>query len=87
MSANYRVYVLRNAVGKFYVGLSDNVKRRLIDHNTGVSRWTRGKGPWDLVWQSHVLSLSSARKLENRIKRQGRGQGFYSITGLQRNGS
>ena len=28
------------------------------------------------------LSLSEARKLENRLKRQGRGKGFYTITGL-----
>src|SRR6266567_5307950 len=46
----------------------------------------RRRGPWTLAWQSANLSLGDARKLENRLKRQGRGKGFYSITGLPRNG-
>jgi putative endonuclease len=82
----YRVYVIQNREGKFYIGLSDDVDRRVDQHNSGVSKWTKTKGPWQLVWQSEVLSLSDARKLENRLKRQGRGKGFYSITGVQRSG-
>ncbi len=87
MPATYRVYVLQNREGKFYVGLSDDVARRIEQHNSGSSRWTKGKGPWKLVWQSEYLSLTDARKLENRLKRQGRGKGFYTITGLHRGSS
>jgi putative endonuclease len=83
----YRVYVIQNREGKFYIGLSDDVGLRIDQHNSGASKWTKTKGPWQLVWQSEVLSLSDARKLENRLKRQGRGKGFYSITGLHRSGS
>src|SRR6266542_2940094 len=87
MPATYRVYVLQNREGKFYVGLSDDVARRIEQHNSGSSRWTKGKGPWKLVWQSEYLSLTDARKFENRLKRQGRGKGFYTITGLHRGSS
>jgi putative endonuclease len=80
----YRVYVIKNFVGKFYVGLSDNVNRRIEQHNAGESRWTKSRGPWRLVWTSEAMSLSQARQLENRLKRQGRGSGFYSITGLRK---
>ena len=83
----YRVYVIQNREGKFYIGLSDDVGRRIDQHNSGASKCTKTKGPWQLVWQREVLSLSDARKLENRLKRQGRGKGFYSITGLRRSGS
>ena len=83
----YRVYVIQNREGKFYIGLSDDVGRRIDQHNSGASKCTKTKGPWQLVWQREVLSLSDARKLENRLKRQGRGKGFYSITGLHRSGS
>ena len=83
----YRVYLIQNREGQFYTGVSDDVARRLEQHNTGQSRWTKGRGPWTIVWQSEDLSLSQARKLENRLKRQGRGKGFYSITGLHRRGS
>jgi predicted GIY-YIG superfamily endonuclease len=85
--AIYRVYVLRNNEGRFYVGLSEDVAGRLEQHNSGESAWTRGRGPWMIVWQSEGLSLTNARRLENRLKRQGRGKGFYSITGLRRPGS
>ena len=80
----YQVYVLRNATGKFYFGLSENVSVRLLQHNTGVSQWTRSRGPWSLVWVSSWLPLSGARKLENHLKRQKGGRGFYLATGLQR---
>jgi len=87
MPTIYRVYVLQNDEGKFYIGLSDNVTRRVAQHNSGQSRWTKERGPWTIVWQSEVLSLTTARRLENRLKRQGRGKGFYSITGLHKIGS
>jgi putative endonuclease len=83
----YRVYVIQNREGKFYIGLSDDAERRVQQHDRGESRWTKGRGPWAIVWQSEELSLTDARKLENRLKRQGRGKGFYAITGLHRDSS
>ncbi|MEM6821733.1 MAG: GIY-YIG nuclease family protein [Verrucomicrobiota bacterium] len=75
----YRVYVIENHKGKRYIGLSENVEQRLEDHNKGRSRWTRGKGPWGLRWKSIELSLSEARKLENRMKRQKGGRGLMTL--------
>ena len=79
----YRVYVIQNRDGKFYIGLSDDVGRRINQHNAGDSRWTRAKGPWTLVWQSGELSLSEARKLENRLKRQKGGLGLFHLVGVR----
>ena len=45
----YWVYVLRNPTGKLYVGLTEDVARRLNDHNTRQSKWTNKCGPWALV--------------------------------------
>ena len=73
--------------GRFYVGVADDVARRLQQPNRGESRWTKARGPWRVVWQSQELALTEARKLENRLKRQGRGKGFYMIAGLRRSGS
>jgi putative endonuclease len=80
----YRVYVLQNSVGSFYIGLSEDIAVRLAQHNAGVSKWTKSRGPWGLVWSSDPLSLSEARKLENLLKRQKGGAGFYRLTGLAR---
>ena len=79
----YRVYVVQNADGKRYIGLSADVFKRLDEHNAGVSTWTKHRGPWCLEWTSEAMSLSDARKLENKLKRQGRGRGFYAMTGLR----
>jgi len=72
----YRVYLLRNADGLGYIGVSSDVTRRLHDHNTSKSRWTKSRGPWTLIWQSRLLSLTDARKLENLLKRQKGGDGL-----------
>ena len=80
----FQVYVLVNEQGKNYIGLSDDVARRLIQQNEGLSKWTRGKEPWSIIWTSEPMFLSDARKLENKLKRQGRGSGFYTMTGLPR---
>jgi putative endonuclease len=84
MQAAYRVYVIQNREQRFYIGISDDVSRRIDQHNSGTSRWTKGKGPWALCWTSDELSLSDARRLENALKRQKGGAGFYNITGLAR---
>ena len=80
----YRVYVIQNHEGKFYIGVSDDVARRVEQHNSGQSRWTKGRGPWTIVWQSDELSLSEARKLENRLKRQKGGHGLFHLVGVRR---
>jgi putative endonuclease len=83
MGPSYQVYVIRNDAGRFYIGLSENVTVRLQQHNSGISQWTRHRGPWSLVWTSEPLSLSDARKLENRLKAQKGGAGFWALTGLE----
>jgi putative endonuclease len=80
----YQVYVIQNAAGKFYIGLSENISKRLEQHNQGVSKWTRNSGPWSLVWTSESLTLSNARKLENRLKRQKGGRGFVQLIGRKK---
>src|SRR5438876_315875 len=80
----YRVYVIHFCDGE----LSTAVIYTLSLHDAlpilGGSRWTRGKGPWTLVWQSAEMNLSSARKLELLLKRQKGGDGFYRMVGLSR---
>ncbi len=78
----YRVYLITNLKGLRYIGLSDDVSRRLEQHNAGLSQWTASRRPWSLTWQSEPLSLSEARRLENLLKRQKGGAGLYRITGL-----
>src|SRR4030095_11523434 len=59
--------------------LSADIERRIQQHNAGESRWTKERGPWTIVWQSDELTLSEARKLEKRLKRQKGGQGLFDL--------
>ena len=81
--AVYSVYVLQNPDGRFYIGITDDVLRRLHQHNHGVSNRPRARGPWTLVWQKNAMTLSQARKLESELKRQKGGDGFFRMTGLE----
>ena len=82
----YHVYIIWSDTGhRFYIGVTEDVGRRLRDHNAGISKWTkRYAGTWRLVWQQPSPSLSEARVLENWLKRQKGGRGFWQRTGLDR---
>ena len=75
----YQVYILRNVEGKRYIGLSENIKKRLEDHNLGLSKWTSRHRPWELIWASAEMGLSAARKLENKLKKQKGGLGLTKL--------
>ena len=64
-------YVLENAAGGFYVGHTDDLQRRLAEHNDAQrskSKYTRKHGPWRLVWSEQHSSRSSAVRRERQIK-------------------
>jgi putative endonuclease len=78
----YRVYLIINEGGRRYIGLSENVARRLDEHNAGRSKWTAKFGPWTLIWTSRAMELGDARKLENLLKRQKGGAGLAPLLEL-----
>ena len=68
----YWVYVLENAEGRFYIGSTNDLARRIEEHNcaekTGT-KYTHKNGPWKLVWSEQHDSRSSAVRQERAIKR------------------
>src|SRR5438034_9153398 len=69
---SYFVYVLLNPQGKLYVGQSDDVPRRLSQHNDPGYRGTlhtkRHPGPWQLVHQEEFPTRSEAMRRERELK-------------------
>jgi len=53
---------------RFYVGLSDNVEKRLKGHNFGQTKSTKGYRPWKLIYSEFVGSREDARKREKYLK-------------------
>ena len=63
------VYVLLCSDGSFYVGYSDNVKKRFLDHQKGKGgRYTRSHKPIRIVYSEQLDTKSEALKREFEIK-------------------
>jgi putative endonuclease len=57
----FQVYILENRRGGFYVGSTDDVARRLAEHNDlRGNTYTHKHGPWSLVWQQEFTTRSEA---------------------------
>ncbi|MFA6447099.1 MAG: GIY-YIG nuclease family protein [Patescibacteria group bacterium] len=69
---NHFVYILRNAKGNYYVGATNDIQRRLAEHNSGVSLATRGRGPWCLVYTETYATPQEAKNREYKIKQKKR---------------
>jgi len=63
------VYILEDDKGKFYVGSTDNLKRRLSQHETGHTQTTRNMVKPRLVFRQEYDSLEQARRVERKIKK------------------
>ncbi|MFA5769962.1 MAG: GIY-YIG nuclease family protein [Patescibacteria group bacterium] len=62
-------YIIKStSTGKYYIGCTNDVKRRLSEHNYGLSKYTRNKGPWMLKYTEEYNTLVEARKREKQIK-------------------
>ena len=65
----YYVYVLQSQKnGKYYVGITKDIKRRVNQHNRGVGKSTKSNKPWILLYKEMYNSLSEASKRERYIK-------------------
>ena len=63
------MYILQSErTGRFYVGSSDDLERRLSEHQREHSPATRGRGPWHLVYREEFELLLDARRRELEIK-------------------
>jgi predicted GIY-YIG superfamily endonuclease len=63
------LYVLRCADGSLYTGITNNLHRRMEQHNRGQgAKYTRGRGPVELVYAEACADRSEASKREYVIK-------------------
>ena len=63
------VYVIRSEVdGRFYVGMTGDLERRLKEHNSGKTRSTKGYRPWKLIFTEEYETSIEARAREKYLK-------------------
>lgn len=67
------VYLIQSKASKaVYIGFTNNIKRRLLEHNRNKSFSTKEKGPWELVYCEVYKSFEDAKERESRLKYYGR---------------
>ena len=66
----YFVYILKCKDNSFYTGLTNNLERRLYEHNAGLSKesYTYDKRPVELVWYEMFTEPTQAILIEKKIK-------------------
>jgi putative endonuclease len=63
------VYVLRSRVSAiYYVGITKDVDNRLVEHNAGKSKFTKGHRPWELIYTEESENWKAGRKREKYLK-------------------
>ncbi len=69
------LYVLRCSDGSLYCGITNNLERRVDQHNAGLgARYTRGRGPVQLARFWPCSGRSEASKSEAAFKKLTRKQ-------------
>ena len=64
------VYILQSAAdGRFYIGYTTDLERRVRQHREGAGRWTKGKGRWKLRYFEAFDDDRMARRRELQLKR------------------
>jgi len=65
----FYVYLLQSAMdNKLYTGYTNNLKRRLVEHNKGLNKSTRPRRPLGLVYYEAYISQADAEKREHNLK-------------------
>ncbi|EKD56396.1 MAG: hypothetical protein ACD_58C00204G0001 [uncultured bacterium] len=62
------LYILQSNDGKYYVGSTNDVNRRLKQHQSGHTHSTKRMKDLKLVFSQEFLTLKNARQIEKKIK-------------------
>lgn len=64
------VYIILLANNQYYVGSTNDIDRRMLEHNAGTTKGIKYKLPAKLIFKQEFLSPKEARQSEYKIKKQ-----------------
>lgn len=70
----YHVYLIQNEDNELYIGRTNDLKRRFIEHQTHKNRSTKNHS-WELIYYEAYKSESDAQKRESGLKYHGQAVG------------
>jgi len=63
------VYLLQSELSDdLYIGYTNNIKRRLMEHNSGLNFSTKHNKPWELIFFEGYLNEQDAKRREKYLK-------------------
>ena len=70
----YYVYIVECSDSLYYTGITNNVPRRIIEHNAGVNKncFTYNRRPVELQFQQEFMEVKQAIYFEKKIKKWSR---------------
>ena len=76
----YFVYVLRSkSTSRLYIGYTSDLTQRCGQHIEGVTKSTKNRGPWELVYQEAFATRAEAMRRERYLES---GQGREELRSL-----
>ena len=82
------VYILECADGTLYTGITNDLEKRIAAHEDGTgAKYTKGRGPFTLLYREECENRSAASKRELAIKKLSRAEkiSLYRTTVIARN--
>ncbi len=67
----YYVYILENEEGKKYIGYTNNLRRRLEQHNANKGAKYTKNSKWEIAYIEGYRTQEQAMKREKSIKKSG----------------
>ncbi|MEM7650821.1 MAG: GIY-YIG nuclease family protein [Pseudomonadota bacterium] len=69
------VYILKCGDGSLYTGITNDLASRIEAHESGQgAKYTKGRGPFEIVYQEPCENRSAASKRETAIKKLSRAE-------------
>ena len=63
------IYILKSKITKkSYIGMTNDIKRRLKEHNSGKHFYTKRYLPWEIIHIEEFSTVEEARKREKYLK-------------------
>lgn len=73
--SNWCLYILECKDGSLYTGITNDLEKRIEKHEEGTgAKYTRGRGPFRLIYTEHCQDRSVASKRELYVKSLSREQ-------------
>ena len=65
----FYTYILQNKKGnELYIGYTENLKKRLEEHNQGLNLSTKRYAPWKIIYYEACINMRDAKRREEYLK-------------------